>query len=507
MKELIRERRLNRVVVAACSPRTHEPLFQETIRDAGMNKYLFEMANIRDQNTWVHMKDPDRATAKAKDLVRMAVAKAALIEPLHQVSLDIKKTLLVVGGGVAGMEAALSAAGQGIGVHLVEKTGLLGGIARNLNATWQGESIQDYLADLISRIKSNDHIHLYLDTEVSAFTGSMGNFVTTLKAHTSAEMTTIEHGAAILTTGGTEYKPHEYLYGSHPNVLTHLDMDALLREADSRVKKAKAVAFIQCVGSRNSENPFCSKVCCTHSLKSAIAVKTMDKRKRVYVIYRDLRSYGFREDLYQKAREIGVLFIRYDLEKMPRVRVNTSKDLELTVTDHVLQMPLTLNPDLIVLASGIVPGDNKNLFEKFKVPTNSEGFLVEAHAKLRPVDFASDGLFVAGLAHYPKPIEESIAQARAAVARAMTILSRDSLMVGGVVAEVTKEKCAVCLTCVRTCPYHIPFIHVDGYAQIDASECHGCGACVAECPGKAIRLNHFTDEQIMAKTDALFQEA
>ena len=507
MKQVIQEHDLNRVVVASCSPRTHEPLFQETIRDAGLNKYLFEMANIRDQNTWVHMKEPEKATQKAKDLVRMAVAKAAFVEPLHQVSLDIKKSVLVVGGGVAGMEAALGAASQGVAVHLVENTGLLGGIARNLNATWQGENIQDYLEDLIARTQASESINLYLDTEVASFTGSMGNFVTTLNGKGNGEKTSIEHGAVILATGGKEFKPHEYLYGEHPDVLTHLDMDAALRQGDDRLKKAKAVVFIQCVGSRNEENPFCSKVCCTHSLKSAIALKTMDRRKRVYVVYRDIRSYGFREDLYQKARELGVLFIRYDLEKMPTIRENSNKELELSVIDHVLQMPVTIRPDLVVLASGIVPGDNKKLFEKFKVPTNDEGFLVEAHAKLRPVDFASDGLFVAGLAHYPKPIEESIAQARAAVARAMTILSRDSLMVGGVVAEVTPEKCAVCLTCVRTCPYNIPYIHEDGYAQIDASECHGCGACVAECPGKAIKLNHFTDQQIMAKTDALFEEA
>jgi heterodisulfide reductase subunit A-like polyferredoxin len=346
-----------------------------------------------------------------------------------------------------------------------------------------------------------------MNTEVNAFTGSMGNFITTLKNNETGEKTTIEHGAAILATGGKEYKPEEYLYGKHADILTHLDMDAALREDDERIKKAKSLVFIQCVGSRNEENPYCSKICCTHSLKSAIAVKEMDRRKRVYVVYRDIRSYGFREDLYQKARELGVLFIRYDLEKMPEVYINPNKELELSVIDHVLRMPVKVNPDLIVLATGVSPSDNKALFEKLKVPVNNEGFLVEAHAKLRPVDFASDGLFVAGLAHYPKPLEESIAQARAAVARAMKILSRDSLMVGGVVATVTPEKCAVCLTCVRTCPYGIPYIHEDGYAYIEPAECHGCGACVAECPGKAIQLCHFTDQQLIAKTDALFQEA
>jgi heterodisulfide reductase subunit A-like polyferredoxin len=507
LKEVIKEHKLNRIIVAACSPRTHEPLFQETIRDAGLNKYLFEMANIRDQNTWVHMQEPEKATAKAKDLVRMAVGKAALIEPLHQVSLDIQKALVVVGGGASGMEAALSAAEQGIDVHLIEKTGVLGGIARNLNATWLGESIQDYLKDLVKRTMDTKSINLYLNAEVASTTGSMGNFVTQVKVNDGSDKVTIEHGASIIATGGMEYKPNEYLYGDHPDVLTHLDMDAALREEDDRINKAKSVVFVQCVGSRNEENPYCSKVCCTHSLKSAIALKNKSKRTKVYVVYRDIRSYGFREDIYQEARQKGVLFIRYDLEKMPELRRDGDGQLEFNVVDHVLQVPVRINPDLVVLASGIVPGENKDLFEKFKVPVNAEGFLVEAHAKLRPVDFASDGLFVAGLAHYPKPLEESIAQSRAAVARAMTILSRDSLMVGGVVAEVTPEKCAVCLTCVRSCPYDIPYIHEDGYAKIAASECHGCGACVAECPGKAIKLNHFTDQQIIAKTDALFEEA
>jgi heterodisulfide reductase subunit A-like polyferredoxin len=522
IKEVIKEQRINRVVVASCSPRTHEPLFQETIRDAGLNKYLFEMANIRDQNTWVHMNEPEKATQKAKDLVRMAAAKAAFVEPLHQVSLDIKKSVLVVGAGVAGMEAALGAAAQGVDVHLVEKSGVLGGIAQHLNSTWVGEPIKEYLDNLIEQTRTCETITLYTDSEVTHTTGSMGNFITAIESNkkdaaqvspngvfqnkASQNEILIEHGAAIIATGGMEYKPQEYMYGDHPDVLTHLDMDGLLGKEDKRINAAKAIVFVQCVGSRNEENPYCSKVCCTHSLKSAIALKQLDIRKRVYVVYRDIRSYGFREDLYKKAREMGVLFIRYDLEKMPTLGKNGEGRLEFSVVDHVLQMPVKINPDLVVLASGVVPGNNKALYGKFKIPVNDEGFLVEAHAKLRPVDFASDGLFVAGLAHYPKPMEESIAQARAAVARAMTILSRDSLMVGGVVAEVTKEKCAVCLTCVRTCPYSIPYIHEDGYAKIEASECHGCGACVAECPGKAIRLNHFTDQQIIAKTDALFEE-
>ncbi len=503
IKDVLVEKEINRVVIASCSPRTHEPLFQETIRDAGLNKYLFEMANIRDQNTWVHMNDPARATAKAKDLVRMAIAKAAHVEPLHQVSLEIKKSVLVVGGGVAGMEAALGIADQGFEAVLVERSTHLGGVARNLRATWKGEPVAPYLENLIERVSQNDRLQVFMNTEVSSTTGSLGNFTTTLSSGNNGN-SVIEHGATIIATGGTESKPLEYLYGVHPNVVTHLDMDALLTQDDSKIQDAKSVVLIQCVGSRNSDNPYCSKICCTHSLKTAVALKNLDPKKRVYIIYRDIRSYGFREDLYQEARQKGVIFIRYDLDGLPAVDSGKDNKLQLTITDHVLRIPLTIKPDLLVLASGVVPNENKDLFEKFKVPVNAEGFLVEAHAKLRPVDFASDGLFVAGLAHYPKPLEECIAQAKAAVARAMTIVSKDSIMVGGVVAEVTREKCAVCLTCVRACPYNIPYIHLDGYAVIEPSECHGCGVCVSECPGKAIKLNHFTDEQILAKTDALF---
>ena len=502
IKDIIIEKDINRVVVASCSPRTHEALFQETIRDAGLNKYLFEMANIRDQNTWVHMNQPERATRKAKDLVRMAVAKATYVEPLHQVRLSIKKSVLVVGGGIAGMEAALAVAAQGFQAWLVERDAVLGGVAKDLRSTWQGEPIKPYVDNLIHQVKNSPQITLFLNTEVTSTTGSLGNFITTLSTKEA-----VEHGATIIATGGKEYKPHEYCYGEHPHILTHLEMDKVLEHETDKINKTKSVVFIQCVGSRNNENPYCSKVCCTHSLKSAMEVKTLRPQARVFILYRDIRSYGFREDLFQQARQMGILFIRYDLEKMPRVKIDDTGTIKLTVVDHVLKLPVTLHPDFLVLASGIVPHTNKALFETFKVPVNDEGFLVEAHAKLRPVDFASDGIFVAGLAHFPKPVEETIAQATAAVARAMRIVSRDHIMVGGIVATVEPEKCAVCLTCVRTCPYEIPYIHLDGYAVIEPGECHGCGLCVSECPGKAITLNHFTDRQILAKTHALFNVA
>ena len=505
MKAIIGEKGINRVVVASCSPRTHEPLFQETIRDAGLNKYLFEMANIRDQNTWVHMDEPARATAKAKDLVRMAVAKAAHIEPLHQVSLAITKTALVVGGGVAGMEAALGVADQGSEVVLVEKSTELGGVANLLNTTWQGEPIAPYLADTIQRVKTHPRVRLFTGTRVKRTTGSIGNFSSTL-ASTNGDPTetVVAHGATILATGGGEYKPDLYLYGSHPDVLTHLDMDTAVADNDKRLRLAKRVAFIQCVGSRDDKRPYCSKICCTHSLKSALAVKQISPKKKVTILYRDIRAYGFREDLYKEAREAGILFIRYEPENPPKVSADADNHLVLDVTDHVLRMPIRLRPDLLVLATGVVPNADRELFELFKVPVNADGFLVEAHAKLRPVDFSSEGIYLAGLAHYPKPLEESIAQAKAAASRAMTLLSRDAIMVGGVVATIDSGKCAACLTCVRACPYDIPRVDEHSHAVIDPAQCHGCGTCVAECPGKAISLAHFTDDQLIAKIEALF---
>jgi heterodisulfide reductase subunit A len=505
IKQIIREKGINRVVVASCSPRTHEPLFQKTIRDAGLNKYLFEMANIRDHNTWVHMDNPEKATEKAKDLVRMAVAKAAYSEPLHQVSLKISKAALVIGGGVSGMEAALGIADQGRTVYLVEKSMALGGNAKILRTTWQGEEIGPYLENLVKRIKHHPNINLFMQTTVTGTTGTKGNFTTTFTSQNGdGKEIKIDHGVTVLATGGKEKIPDQYFYGEHPDVMTQLDMDRAFTEGDERLSGAKSIVFIQCVGSRIPERPYCSKICCTHSLKSALLLKKKNPKMKVYIVYRDIRSYGFREELFVQARKAGVIFIRYTLKDLPKVESLADHGLSVTVTDHILGMPVHLKPDLLVLASGIVPNANTELFELFKVPVNSEGFLIEAHAKLRPVDFSSEGIFLAGLAHYPKPIEESIAQAKATVSRAMTILSKDEIMVGGVVASVEEDRCAACLTCVRTCPYGIPKVNEHSHAVIDAAECHGCGMCVSECPGKAISLQHFTDEQLLAKTTALF---
>ncbi|MFZ1987091.1 MAG: FAD-dependent oxidoreductase, partial [Desulfatitalea sp.] len=390
IKEVIKEKQINRVVVASCSPRTHEPLFQETIREAGLNKYLFEMANIRDQNTWVHMNNPAKATAKAKDLVRMAVAKSAHIEPLYHVSVPITKAALVVGGGVAGLEAALGVAEQGCDVHLVERDSRLGGNARHLRSTWQGDDLPAYLKGLAERVQSHPRIQLYLNSEVTATHGTLGN-ITSVLTDSAGNDRTIAHGATILAVGAREHKPTEFLYGKHANVMTHLDMDAALTRNDPRMQTAACAVFIQCVGSRNNDRPYCSKICCTHSLKGALALKAKNPNMKVFILYRDIRAYGFREQLYQEARAQGVVFIRYDLENPPSAAIADNDQLLLTVTDHVLRRPIRIKPDLLILAAGIVAADNHRLFALFKVPVNEDGFLVEAHAKLRPVDFASEG--------------------------------------------------------------------------------------------------------------------
>ncbi|MBT8342267.1 MAG: FAD-dependent oxidoreductase, partial [Desulfatitalea sp.] len=413
IKEVITQKQINRVVVASCSPRTHEPLFQETIREAGLNKYLFEMANIRDQNTWVHMHNPGKATEKAKDLVRMAVAKAAHIEPLYHVQVPITKAALVVGGGVAGMEAALGVAEQGCDVYLIERDGRLGGNARLLRSTWQGEDLQAYLKGLIQRVEQHPRIHLHLNSEVTATHGALGNISSTVKDGLG-RCTDIFHGVTILAVGAKEHKPSDFLYGKHPGVMTHLDLDAAMARDDDRLDQTRCAVFIQCVGSRTEQRPYCSKICCTHSLKGALALKARRPGMKVFILYRDIRAYGLREKLYQEARNQGIIFVRFDPDNPPSAAISGEAQLLLTVTDHVLRRPIRIKPDLLVLAAGIEAGNNQPLFELFKVPVNDDGFLIEAHAKLRPVDFASEGIFLAGLAHYPKPMEESIAQAKAA---------------------------------------------------------------------------------------------
>ncbi len=502
IQERVQELNLNRVIVASCSPRTHEPLFRDTIREVGLNPYLFEMANIRDQCSWVHMGQRAEATEKAKELVRMAVACSRNLEPLHRMERSLNHSCLVIGGGLSGMTAALSLADQGYQVHLIEKDETLGGQARNIFQTWRGEDVQGYLSQIVREVQSNPRIELYLNSELKQVEGSVGNFKSVIK--TSGTEKQLEHGIAIIATGASELKPDQYLYGHDPRVLTGLELDRKLIDRDDSLKSLRSVAFIQCVGSRTKERPYCSKVCCTHSVLNAIRLKEMNPEMDIFIVYRDMRTYALREDLYREAGAKGVRFIRYDEQKELRV-TREGKDLQVHFTSSVLNREMEIRPDLLVLATAIVPPRENPVANLFKVPLNSDGFFVEAHVKLRPIDFATDGVFVCGLAHAPKPIDESIAHGLGASARAAAVLSQEVLQVGGVVAVVEGERCAACLTCVRVCPYNVPVINAKGEAEIDPAQCKGCGGCVAECPARAIELMHFRDRQLWAKSQALIR--
>jgi heterodisulfide reductase subunit A2 len=494
--EVIKEQGMNRVVVAACTPKTHEPLFQETLQAAGINKYLFEMANIRNQDSWVHSDDPEAATEKAKDLVRMAVAKAALLEPLPELELDLNPITLVVGGGLAGMVAAKNLADQGYEVHLVERSEELGGQARFLYKTWKGEAIQDYLKWIVGEVKGHKDIHVHTGTEISGVDGFVGNFTTTLNGKGNEE-TRLDHGIAIIATGADEYKPDEYLYGRDERVLTHLDLDRKFLQNDPGLQKIESAVFIQCVGSREPDRPYCSRVCCTHTVESALELKRINPGMSVFILYRDLRTYGEREDLYHQAREAGVVFIHYDLENKPQVRAG-DEFIEIVIQDPILDRPILIEADLVTLATAILPKDNRELARFFKVPVNDEGFFLEAHAKLRPVDFSSEGVFLCGLAHYPKSVDESISQALAAASRATGYLAAAKVSVSGTVAEVNASFCGQCGVCVEICPYKAPAFTENGTVAVNAALCKGCGLCVASCRSGAIRLKGYDDAQTFA---------
>ncbi|HSB05164.1 MAG TPA: CoB--CoM heterodisulfide reductase iron-sulfur subunit A family protein [Thermodesulfobacteriota bacterium] len=505
IKNAVRDHRLNRVIVASCSPRTHEPMFRETIREAGLNRFLFEMANIRDQCSWVHMRQKDEATVKAKDLVRMAVANARWIQSLDQLMVPVIPKGLVIGGGAAGMNASLKLAEQGYEVYLLEKEAELGGNLRNLYYTLEGEDVQAYLRNLIHRVTSHPSIHVMMKAQVADFSGSRGNFSTGVKVGPSMEYRKIEHGVIILATGAEEWEPSEYHYGEDPRILTQIDLETKIANHPGEVKQAKNVVMIQCVGSRNETRPYCSRTCCASAVKNALRIKDLNPNAQIYVLYRDMRTYGLLESYYAKARREGILFIRYEPEEKPEVKKDGQK-LFVSFRDRILKEQIEVEPDLLILSAATIPRENEALAMLLKVPRTAEGFFLEAHMKLRPVDFATDGIYLAGSGHGPKLISESISQASASVSRACTILSKGKMLVGGIVAVVEGEKCAACLTCVRVCPYEVPVINSRGEAEIDVSKCKGCGSCAAECPARAIELMHFRDRQLEEKCRALVIE-
>jgi heterodisulfide reductase subunit A len=504
----IDELNLNRIVIAACTPRTHEPLFQDTLREAGLNAHLLEMANIRNQNAWVHQKDPAFATLKAKDQVRMAAAKVCRNYPLASLSVPVVQKALVIGGGVAGMTAALDLADQGYPTVLVEKSGKLGGAAWHLNTTWKCEDVRAWLGRLISRVDNHPGIQVLKNARLKSVRGSVGNFTSDLEVGDNA--VNVDYGIAVLATGGAEYQPEEYLWGQDPRVMTHHRFDAELRERAAMVQKAGSAVFIQCVGSREPGRMYCSRVCCTHSVMSAMRLKELNPDMRVFVLYRDMRTYGQREDLYTRARELGVIFIRFDLEHKPVVH-REGAELRVEVMDPILGRPLRLTADYLVLASAIVPHDTQELTELFKCGVNPDGFLNEAHPKLRPVDLTVDGLFAAGLCHHPKPLDEAVSQAKAAVSRAGVILAKAAMQLDAIKSEVTAA-CDGCALCLDVCPYRAIRLEEfgdNGHARrrivTDKALCKGCGLCEATCPKDGVTVHGFTQDQLKAQVDAVLE--
>jgi heterodisulfide reductase subunit A-like polyferredoxin len=503
IKQIIEEHGLNRVAVAACSHRTHESLFQRLVRQAGLNPYLLEMANIREHCAWPHVDDPAGATRAAKELVRLAVARARLAEPVHKQAIKPVQRALVIGGGVSGMTAALNIADAGFDVTLVERELGLGGNLQHIYYLAEGDDPQRLLRDLVNRVLGHRRIDVLTNSEVTAHEGSVGAFRSTVR--TSTGEVEVEHGVIIVATGGQEWRGDVFLFGQDERVVTSFDLEEIITHRPEQITGLKQVVFIQCVR-RPGEVEYCSRTCCTNTMKNAIRIKLLNPGCKVFVLYKDIITYGFREAFYTEARQRGVIFVRYDEAHMPKTQVNDQGHLEVVVWEPVLKREIVLHPDLLSLSMATEPSEGtEELARILDVPLSSEGFFMEDHLKMRPMDFTKEGAFICGMAHYPKFIEECITNAQAAAGRAITILSTPQMYIGGVVSEVDQSKCVGCLTCVRTCPFTIPKVRysdvgvgeIKGAAYIDPAICTGCGTCTAECPAAAIQLVAYRDEQIM----------
>jgi heterodisulfide reductase subunit A len=502
IREKIQQHNLNRVVVAACTPRTHEPLFRETVQEAGLNPYLFEMANIRDQCSWVHMHEPKQATEKAKVLVQSMAAKARLLKTLKKPLINVTPVGLIIGGGIAGMTSALELAKQGFEVHLIEKEKELGGHLRTLHYLLEkDDDPNEKLNSLTEAVMENKKIHVHLGAEVKEVNGFVGNFKAKIKMQNGEEKE-VEHGIVIVATGAVEHKPKEYLYGKHPRIMTQHELEEEIAKGGFN---AKSVVMIQCVGARNEERPNCARICCGQAIKNALKIKEVSPETEVHVLYKDVRTYGFKEDYYREAATEGVLFVNYDDERKPNVE-NDNGRLKVSFWEPVIKKEIELNPDIVVLSAATVPNpDNKQIAEMLKVPLTKDGFFLEAHMKLRPLDFATDGVFLCGLAHWPKFIDETISQACGAAARAATILSKKTLEAEGIVSHVDENLCIGCGLCVTLCPYGAIEKDERGIVKVTEVLCKGCGTCGASCPMRAITMHHFTDEQIIAQGVAVLR--
>ena len=498
IKQAISEHGLNRIVVASCTPRTHEPLFRETLRQAGLNPYLFELANIREHDSWVHRSEPGAATKKARDLVRMSVSRARLLKPLPETNYAVVQRALVIGGGLAGLTAALTVAEQGYEAVLVEQTSELGGNARTLYFTEDGASPAQYVQELIQKAQKEPLVSVYSEARVIETKGACGDFTTTILV--GEKPREIAHGVTIVAVGGEEYKPNEYHYGKHPRVISQKEFESILVSKPEEAKQYQRVVMIQCVGSREPDSLYCSRVCCTGAVKNSLTLKSLNPSAHVSVLYRDIRTFGFRESYYRKARLKGVRFFQYERDQKPEVTIEDDT-LSISVFDQHLQVPVQLRADLLVLSAAIRPRpQGQKLAETLRLPLDQDGFFMEAHPKLRPLDFAKAGFYLCGLAQGPKFAGESIAQARGAVSRAMTVLSRKMMVGEGIITHVDRELCRACGECEKACLFEAIKVEQDELggkaAVVYEGMCTGCGACNVACPTGAASLAHFQDDQI-----------
>ncbi len=505
--ETIREKGLNRVVVAACSPRTLEPLFRDTLREAGINQYFFEMANIREHCSWVHSKEQEDATVKAKDITRMSVARACQLEPLQEIDLPVNRAALVVGGGIAGMTCALSIANQGHEVYLLEKDTDLGGTARRIHYTLDGMDVQTYLRDLVRKVYQHRSIHVYTDTIITEASGYVGNFVTKVKSDRGD--TEITHGATVIAIGADVYQPTEYLYGQDERVMTNLELEDRIIKGEEGLIDARSLVMIQCVGCRQEDRNYCARICCNQSIKNALKLKKINPQMDIYILFRDIRTYGFAEDYYREASNNDIKFIRYEPDDKPRVEAVEEEGrpvLRVTLPDYILGHKLAIDADYLALAAAVIPpAANREISQFFKVSLGPDNFFKDAHVKLRPVEFGTEGVYLCGLAHFPKHIPEAINQAYGAASRALTLLSHDIVTVSGSVCEVDERKCMSCGACISACTYNaIEFrsTRQGKKAEVNPVLCKGDGLCNAKCPTGAIYLKHFTDEDLLSQIDA-----
>ena len=505
------EKGLNRVVIAACSPRTLEPLFRDTLREAGLNQYYCDMANIREQCSWVHSKQKVEATEKANDIIRMSVARTRYLKPLQEFDLPVNKAALVIGGGVAGLTTALSIAKQGHEVYLVEKAKELGGMARRIHTTLDGMDVNAVLDDMIARVYKDPLIHVSHEADIKNVAGYVGNFVTTVESE--GRIKELKHGAAVIAIGADVYEPVEYLYGEDERVLTHLELGERIAEKEEAIVGAESLVMIQCVGCRNEDRNYCSRVCCSHAVKNALKLKKLNPEMQIYVLYRDIRTYGFNEDYYREASENDVRFIRYEPENGPEVEATEEEGkpvIRVTLPDAVLGVKLAIDADFLSLAAAVLPSaSTKQVAKQFRVTLSPDEFFKEAHVKLKPVAFATDGVYLCGTAHYPKHITETINQAYGAAGQVVSLLSHETISASGSVCEVVEHDCVSCGACITACNYEaIDFVDTPNgkKAWVNPILCKGDGVCSAKCPTKAIGLKHFTDDALLGQIDAAMTE-